>query len=488
MQNLIVVENTRRWPLALSGVEIVSARSYLGEPRFSELRGAKVFNFCRTYGYQSIGYYVSLLASARGHKPMPSVETLQDLRLSPLVRMVSEELDELIQRSLAPLKSGRFVLSIYFGRNLARRYDRLGAALFGQFPVPFLRAEFVWADKWQLERIRPIATGEIPDPHRPFVIEQAEHYFARGTRSRTRQRYRYDMAILVNPEEHDAPSDAGALRRFAAAAREYGMDVTQIERDDYGRLAEFDALFIRETTQVNHHTFRFSRRAWAEDLVVIDDPESIVRCTNKVYLSELFARLHIPSPKTLVVHRDNIAEVERTIGLPCVLKEPDSSFSRGVAKAANREELRALLEDYFKRSELVIAQAFVPSDFDWRIGIIAGQALYACKYYMANGHWQIQTTDKKGRNHYGRVETLPIEAAPPRAVRLALKSTAPIGDGLYGVDIKERRGRFMVMEVNDNPSIEAGVEDAVLKERLYLSIMRVFRERLDLRGQSRASV
>ncbi len=49
-------------------------------------------------------------------------------------------------------------------------------------------------------------------------------------------------------------------------------------------------LFIRETTYVDHHSFRFSRRAEAEGLVVIDDPQSILRCTNKVFLAEAFAR------------------------------------------------------------------------------------------------------------------------------------------------------------------------------------------------------
>ena len=487
MLNLIVVENTRRWPLAISGVEIVSAREYLTAPRFSELRGATVYNLCRTYSYQSVGYYVSLLASARGHKPMPSVETIQDLRLAPVVRTVSEDLDALIQRSLAPLKSGRFILSIYFGRNMAKRYDRLAGELFGQFPVPFLRAEFKWDDEWELDRIRPIATGEIPDGHRPFVIEQAERYFGQRRRSRSRQKFRYELAILVNEDEPDPPSDRGALRKFMAAAREQGIDPTEIEHDDYGRLAEFDALFIRETTQVNHHTFRFSRRAWAEDIVVIDDPESIVRCTNKVYLSELFARHRIASPKTLVVHRDNVDEVARVIGFPCVLKEPDSSFSRGVAKATDAAELKVRLEALFKKSELVIAQAFVPSEFDWRIGVLAGQALYACKYFMADGHWQIQTTDVRGRKRYGRVQTMAIEDVPPSVVRLALRCTKLIGDGLYGVDIKERNGRVMVMEVNDNPSIEAGVEDAVLKDELYRAVMREFRRRLDARGASRAS-
>jgi hypothetical protein len=107
---LVVVENTKRWPLDLPGTDVVSAKSYLTEPRFSELRGATVFNLCRTYGYQTVGYYVSLLAAARGHRPLPSVETIQDLRLSPLLRIVSEGLDEIIQRNLASLRSPSLAL------------------------------------------------------------------------------------------------------------------------------------------------------------------------------------------------------------------------------------------------------------------------------------------------------------------------------------------------------------------------------------------
>jgi glutathione synthase/RimK-type ligase-like ATP-grasp enzyme len=36
-----------------------------------------------------------------------------------------------------------------------------------------------------------------------------------------------------------------------------------------------------------------------------------------------------------------------------------------------------------------------------------------------------------------------------------------------------------IIEVNDNPSIEAGFEDAVLKDALYREIMGVFLRRID---------
>jgi glutathione synthase/RimK-type ligase-like ATP-grasp enzyme len=482
MISLVVIENTRRWPLHLPGVNVIPAKSYLMQLSFSELRGVTVYNLCRNYGYQSVGYYVSLLAAARGHRVLPSVETMQDLRLSPLLRIVSQELDDVIQGNLESLKSPTFELSIYFGRNIAKRYDRLSNALFCQFPAPFLRATFENEGKWSLTGIRAIATSEIPEAHRDFVMDRASYYFSRPARPARRQEYRYDLAILFDPKDPEPPSDDRAIRKFVRAARSVGIDATVIERDDYGRIAEFDALFIRETTNVNHHTYRFARRAFVEGLVVIDDPTSIVRCTNKVYQTELFAMHEIASPKSMVVHDDNIDDVEKHIGLPCVLKQPDSAFSQGVIKVSTPQELRQHLKAMLSESELVIAQEFVVSDFDWRIGVLGGQALYACKYHMARGHWQIIHTSSGGRRRYGKVEGVSLEGAPQGAIDVAVQAATLIGDGLYGVDIKEIGSRFLVMEVNDNPTIEAGYEDAFLKDELYLAVMRHFRERLDSRG------
>jgi glutathione synthase/RimK-type ligase-like ATP-grasp enzyme len=484
MKAILVIENTRRWPLRLEGAEVVSARDYLVSDRWSGRRGLRVYNLCRTYSYQTLGYYVSLLAAARGHRPIPTVETLQDLRLAPVVRLVSEQLEERIQRSLSRLKGSRFDLSVYLGRNLARRYDALARALHDQFQVPLLRASFEKRGReWRLASVRPIATSEIPDSHRTFVIEQAEQHFGRRPRpSRARRTFRYDLAILAAHEAVDSPSDAKALRRFVRAAQDRAIDAQLIGYDDAADAAEFDALFIRETTYVNHPTYRLSRRAASEGLVVIDDPVSILRCTNKVFLVELFARKGVPHPPTLVVHADNVDAVADAVGLPCVLKRPDSSFSRGVVRVDSPGDLRARVSEFLRDSELVVAQAFTPSTFDWRIGVLGGEALFACRYHMARGHWQIVATGTSGRRRYGRVEALPLDRAPAEAIELAARSARLVGDGFYGVDIKETDGRFLVMEVNDNPNVDAGYEDAVLGDRLYLAVMDWFRQRLDARG------
>ncbi|AHE66019.1 RimK-like ATP-grasp domain protein [Legionella oakridgensis ATCC 33761 = DSM 21215] len=59
-----------------------------------------------------------------------------------------------------------------------------------------------------------------------------------------------------------------------------------------------------------------------------------------------------------------------------------------------------------------------------------------------------------------------------------MKATRLIGDGLYGVDIKSLDDKNYVIEVNDNPNIDQGVEDQVLGENLYQQIMSVFLQRI----------
>jgi len=480
---LIVVNNVKEWPFQIPGVEVADAWSYLTRPEYGAMRAVKLFNLCRSYRYQTAGYYVTLLATARGHKPLPGITTIQDMKSQTMVRFVSDDLDDLIQQTLAPIHSDGFTLSVYFGRNLAKRYDRLSLHLFNLFQAPLLRAEFSRdCEHWQLKSLSPIPVGEIPEQHQPFVIHEATEYFA-GRRVSVRKRTppKYDMAILFNANDELSPSDKKAIDRFVKAANGLGLGTEVIGRDDYARLAEFDALFIRETTQVNHHTYRFARRAAAEGLVVIDDAESILKCANKVYMAEVMARNKVQVPRTLIVHSDNVDEIGRTLGFPCVLKQPDAAFSQGVVKVENEQELAAHVEEFFEKSELLIAQEFLPTLFDWRIGICEGLPLYACKYHMASGHWQIVKNDHGGLRRYGKYETIPVEIAPRQVVRAALKAAELIGNGLYGVDVKQTNGACFVIEVNDNPNIDAGVEDKVLKGELYRRIMEVFLRRIERR-------
>lgn len=489
MKTVLVVDNPDRWSLDVPAAEVVAARDYLLDPKYASAKHLRVCNMCRSYRYQALGYYVSLVALARGHRPLPSVATLQDLKLTPIIRLAGDALDRPIQRALRPLRSDEFELSIYFGRNMARRYDPLARALFDQFPAPMLRATFSReGGSWRMDSIRAIGAAEVPERHRPFVAQEAARHFARGTRrSAARRPARFDLAILHDPADPMPPSDKRALKKFVAAAEALGIRADLVERDAYERIAEYDALFIRDTTQVNHHTYRFARRAAAEGLVVIDDPESIVRCTNKVFLAELLSRHRLPAPRTMVFSRELVGLLPERIGFPCVLKQPDGSFSTGVVKVRDAAELAARLPALFDGSDLLLAQEFVPTEYDWRIGVLGGEAIYACRYFMARHHWQIMKHGSGGRVQSGRWETLAVADAPKAVIDLAVKATKLIGNGLYGVDLKMlgtgRKERPVVIEINDNPSIDAGVEDIVLGDRLYEIVMRHFLVRLEERAQ-----
>lgn len=483
MLSLIVVDNPSRWPLRIPDTQLVAARDYIANPAYANNRSTKIFNLCRSYRYQSAGYYVSLLAEARRHRPLPSIATIQDLRLASVIRLAGQDLNELVNSSLSRIRSERFELSIYFGRNLAERYDKLSLALFNMFPAPFLRATFEKRSQWALTSLKLIGSAEIPEAHRDFVVERAQRYLKRTPRRpKAKKEARFDLAILHDPNEPLPPSDEGALHRFIEAGESLGIRCELIRKEAYGRLAEFDGLFIRETTAVNHHTYRFSRRARAEGLVVLDDPISIVRCTNKVYLAESLERHRLPTPRTITFTSDTKERVPVEIGFPCVLKQPDSSFSAGVRRIETQAAFEGATAALFEATDLLVAQEFIPTEFDWRIGVLDGEPLYACKYHMARGHWQILKRDESGI-HEGDFETMPIDRAPRDVVKLAVRAANLMGEGLYGVDLKTTKAGTIIIEVNDNPSIDEGVEDQILGSRLYLEIMRYFLTRFEQRRQ-----
>ncbi|MDF2866901.1 MAG: glutathione synthase [Gammaproteobacteria bacterium] len=480
MLNIIVVNNPKDWQLTLTDTEVVSAKNYLTDSRFAEMRNARVFNLCRSYRYQGLGYYVSLLAEARGQRVIPSTTTIQDLKLQSIPRIISQELEDLIQKSLSKLKSDKFTLSVYFGKNVAQQYEILSKQLYNILQAPLFKVQFVFNKKWSIQTINTIPLNEIPEHHRPYFLEFAKSYFAKKRFHNTKmQKTLYDLAILVNPEEKTPPSNKRAMKRFIDAAEDVGFRTKIITKDDIARIPEFDALFIRETTQVNHHTYRTARRAAAEGLVVIDDPKSILRCANKVYLAELLTKAKINTPKTLIVHKDNRDLVEQELGLPCVLKLPEAAFSQGVVKVSSSEALQKALDDYLAHSDLIIAQQYTPTDFDWRIGIMDKKPLFACKYHMAKNHWQIYNWQGKKTDTTGMADTLAIDKVPEAVITTALKAANLIGDSLYGVDLKQIGDKVMIIEVNDNPSVDTGVEDEVLGDALYATIMKSILNRIE---------
>ncbi len=475
MKKIIVVNNPDQWKLNIPSLEIISPADYLKENRYVGIKNVRVFNLSYDYAYQKKGYYVSLLAEARGHKVIPSVKHLLDLTVQSVVKLVSEDLDALIQHSLKRIKSDNFELSIYFGRNVALHYTALAHEFHKLFQAPFLRVKFIYnGSKWEVSSVRAISFKDIPEHHLPFIFEFAKEFF---TRKRYGQasigKYNYDLAILIDPMEKEPPSNKKALQKFLTVAEKLGCYVEFITKQDYARVRDFDILFIRTTTAVNHYTYRFARRAQSGGLAVIDSPESILKCANKVYLAELLKSAKINTPKSAIISSMKELKLIKNIDFPCVLKLPDSSFSLGVKKVNNNEELKENLSVMLKQSDLILVQEFVPTQFDWRIGILNNEILFACKYFMAKDHWQIYNWGTSVKDDQsGPFECLQVDKVPKHIANIALKTTKLIGNGLYGVDIKDIDGKAVVIEVNDNPNIDAGIEDEVSGDTIYKKLIK----------------
>jgi glutathione synthase/RimK-type ligase-like ATP-grasp enzyme len=489
---ILLLEDPSAWPAAhalLPGLPMVAARDYLTDPAWAGPRGLKVLNLCRDRDYLDVGYYCSLLAEARGHRILPAVRTINDLAESDSYPVDLEQLNRRVSRLLrsrkSQLASTRLECVLVFGEAPLADLKPLGRALYELFPAPLLHVVLEHGTLWHVSAVRIVAPAELSESDSErFIVALQSHLAARWRKPRAQRQARYDMAILHNPEEAMPPSNRKALNRFMRAAREQGIEPELITARDFNRLPEFDALFIRETTAVNDHTYRFARKAQREGLVVMDDPDSILRCSNKIYLAERLAAHRLPAPRTLVVHKQAVESLPQQLGFPMVLKVPDGSFSRGVIKVKDEDELQRGVRQLFRDTELVLAQAFIPTDFDWRVGLVNGEALYACQYAMAPGHWQIVNHGARHKKtSTGDHVTLAVEDAPSEVIHLAQRAARLMGNGLYGVDIKQTAQGLKVIEVNDNPSIDAGVEDMVLGDALYRRVMAEFVRRLEKRGR-----
>lgn len=481
--HIVVVDRRVDFKWDDAGHPVVTAREYLSRPDAFMSRYPRIINLCRDYEYMSFGYYCSLLAEARGERVIPSVSTILDLSKKSIYGLALDELDELLEKVAkkpGQPSMGLFTLYVFFGFTEDDRYQELAHQVFDLFRCPLLRVEVEPGPKWRITSIRLVPINEVKPEQEPLFTKALNAYTRTAWRPpKSKAPPRYYMAILQNPQEQLPPSSTRTLQKFVKIGEQMGLEVELIEKKDYTRLAEYDALFIRETTALDHHTYRFAKKAAYEDMVVIDDPTSILRCTNKVYLAELLRSNRVPTPRTLVVDRVRMAEIEIEFGYPLVLKIPDGSFSRGVFKVESKQELKDVSTELFRRSELIIAQEFVPTKFDWRIGVLNGRPIYACQYFMSRNHWQIVKYSASGRFQEGGCKTIAVEEAPAAVVETAVKATRLIGDGLYGVDLKGTERGPVVIEINDNPSLDMGVEDTVLKDELYRIILGEFIRRLD---------
>ncbi|MBA2404252.1 MAG: RimK-like ATPgrasp N-terminal domain-containing protein, partial [Bdellovibrionales bacterium] len=273
---IVIVEKLKDWNSYYPVEQLMTPQDYLVNwdeslhaSQHSNER-IKIINLCRNYKYLSNGYYCSLLAEARGHSVIPPIKAINDLSKSFLYSLQTEDLDLALQKAFKNQSTAEgFTITIHFGKTDKEQLQDVARQIFDLFPAPILHVDFDWDNKWEINSIRTGSLNALTPVEEDKFAGSLDDYSGKIWRKpKVKKKYRYDMAILHNPTEEMPPSDKKALANFIKAGKDSDVQVELIEKKDYSRIAEFDALFIRETTAINHHTYRFAKKAESEGLVV----------------------------------------------------------------------------------------------------------------------------------------------------------------------------------------------------------------------------
>ena len=239
MKTVFVIDRQQDWPFELPGSTVVTARSYVADAASGTDADARVVNLCRADRYQGRGYYVSLLAEARGHRPLPDVKTIEDLKAQAKREALAGALDALVQQTLHHDTTDRFELDAYFGRDPAELHPALAQQLFLQVQAPLLRAQFRRAEgRWTLDKVSAIGLADVPAQHRAFLLEATKAFITEAEMARAPRTGggAPKVAILWDPNEEHKPSNEEALHRFVEAAPSVGLAAELIGPDALDRL------------------------------------------------------------------------------------------------------------------------------------------------------------------------------------------------------------------------------------------------------------
>ena len=267
-----------------------------------------------------------------------------------------------------------------------------------------------------------------------------------------------------------------ALTNFRMAAAKLGHDCDFIFRPEIMNIPRYDGLFIRAFTDPLNTSYVAARMAEAYGLRVIDEPDSIVVCCDKVNMYQHLMRAGVPMPDTCFLTEDEVTpeqarELFESFGTPLVLKAPNSAFSAYVEKAHDEQQFVKIGKRFLRRADRLVVQQYLPSSFDWRVTMLDGKVLFVVKYIMAEGAWRIHDRDEDGKPNVCTVQAVEKAQVPPTLIAVARAAATAIGRSLYGIDIKEIDDDFLVIEVNDNPNIDAGLEDRTNPE-VYRNVVR----------------
>ncbi|PSQ32602.1 lysine biosynthesis protein LysX [Halobacteriales archaeon SW_12_69_24] len=242
--------------------------------------------------------------------------------------------------------------------------------------------------------------------------------------------------------------------------RDRGHDVTKIDvrterfsvRDPPTSFDDLDIVVDRcLATSRSRYLTRF---VGAEDVPVVNDPETAAVCADKARNSLVLAEHDIPTPATEVAFtKESALESIEAFGYPCVLKPVVGSWGRLMAKIDSRSAAEAILEHketlgHYEHKVFYVQEFVEKPGRDIRVVTTDGTPIAGMA--RSSDHWL--TNAAQG------AETEEIEVTPEMA-GLVERAADAVGGGLLGVDLMEvggaDSGEYTVHEVNHTVEFKA---------------------------------
>ncbi len=224
---VILVDQPKDLPNADTPHKVITTSEYLARPRLFDMGRPKLVNLARSYAYQSKGYYASLLAEARGHRVVPTVETMLELREAKLYEHALPKLEDELNRCARRADfqpEGEFKLLVCFGITRDPRFESFARMLFDWFRCPALEVN-VEAGTWlSIDRIRPRNITRLANGEALFLREALHQHTKREWRDpKARTVPKYDLAVLYDPNEKMAPSSPDSIKHMARIAERLSL-------------------------------------------------------------------------------------------------------------------------------------------------------------------------------------------------------------------------------------------------------------------------
>lgn len=277
--------------------------------------------------------------------------------------------------------------------------------------------------------------------------------------------------LFHNALDDNAP-EAWEIHRFLEAGRKRGLDLSVVhprlfelivgnEKDwraeyDGERLPRPDFIIPRTGSETSYFTLAVLRHFQRQDVAMVNGPEAVEACADKLQTLQRLSAAGLPIPKTILAKFPvDVDLIERELGFPVVVKTLRSTRGAGVLLCRDRnqfDDLASLLGDANPGSDFIFQQYVAASHGrDVRLLVIDGAVAASMERRATNGGF------KSNISLGGVGECI---TAPAAMASLAVQAAKALNLDVAGIDVLfDADGGYRICEANSSPGF-AGLESA----------------------------